>query len=322
MSYLSRAIAALIAMLGSVPSLGADDYPNRPLRMVVPFPPGAASDFLARVISLKLTETFGQQVVVDNRPGAGGIIGGQITQKAAPDGYTLALIGQPHVTGVLIRKERLYDPVKDFTPITEVATMPNVIVIGVGVPAKNLQELIAHAKSKPGQLNFGSAGVGSSSHLAAAMFNTAAGINGVHVPFKVIPDIMAEMLAGRIHYYVFPLPAAMPLLKDGKLRPIAVATPKRAFALPDIPTTAEAGLPQFQSDSWFGILMPAGAAKNTVNRLSTEIIKIVGMADTRERFLRGGAEPHAAGPEAFRKLLSDEVTRLSKVVRDAGVTPQ
>lgn len=322
MTLLSRLAAGVIALGLALPLPAADDYPNRPLRMVVPFPPGAASDFLARVISQRLTETFGQQVVVDNRPGAGGIIGGQITQKAIADGYTLSLIGQPHITGVLIRKERLYDPVKDFTAITEVATMPNVVVLGAGVPAKNLQDLIALAKSKPGQLNYGSAGVGSSSHLAAAMFNTAAGISGVHVPFKVIPDILAEMLAGRIHYYVFPLPAAMPLLKDGKLRPIAVATPKRAFALPDVPTTAEAGLPQYLSDSWFGVIMPAGAAKPLVNRLSTEIIKIVNTADTRERFLRQGAEPRAAGPAAFHKMMSEEVARLSKVVRDAGVTPQ
>jgi tripartite-type tricarboxylate transporter receptor subunit TctC len=322
MSTNLKRVGSLIAFCMAATLASAEEYPARPLRMVVPFPPGAASDFLARVVSQRLAEALSQQVVVDNRPGAGGIIGGQITQKALPDGYTLSLIGQPHITGVLIRKERLYDPIKDFTAVTEVATMPNVIVLGVGVPAKNLQELIALAKSKPGELNYGSAGVGSSSHLAAAMLNTAAGIRGVHVPFKVIPDILSEMLAGRIHYYVFPLPAVMPFLKDGKLRPIAVATPKRTQALPDVPTTAEAGLPQYLSESWFGVIMPAHAAKPLVNRLSTEIIKIVNMPDTRDRFLRQGAEARAAGPEAFRTMMSEEVVRLSKVVRDAGVTPQ
>jgi len=310
-----------LALLG-LNAVAADVYPNKPVRMVVPFPPGSASDFLARVVSQRLTEMYNQQVVIDNRPGAGGLIGGQIVQKATPDGYTVSLIGQPHITAVLIRKDRPYDPLKDFTSVTEVATMPNVVVLGAGVPAKTLQDLIALAKAKPGQLNFGSAGVGSSSHLAAAMFNTAAGIKCVHVPFKVIPDIYAEMLAGRIHYYVFPLPAAMPLLKDGKLRPIAVATPKRAPALPDVPTTAEAGLPQYQSDSWFGLLMPAGAPQALVNRLSADVIKIVNMPDTQERFLRQGAEARAAGPQAFAKLQRDEYARLSAVVRDAGVTPQ
>ena len=300
----------------------ADEFPNRPIRMVVPFPPGSASDFLARVVSQRLTETYNQQVVIDNRPGAGGLIGGQIVQKSTPDGYTLSLIGQPHITAVLIRKERPYDPLKDFVAVTEVATMPNVVVLGAGVPAKTLQDLIALGKSKPGQLNFGSAGVGSSSHLAAAMFNSAAGIKGVHVPFKVIPDIYAEMLAGRIHYYVFPLPAAMPLLKDGKLRPIAVATPKRAPALPDVPTSAEAGLAQYQSESWFGIVMPAGAPKALVNRVSKDVVRIVAMPDTQERFLRQGAEARAAGPDAFAKLQREEYARLSAVVRDAGVTPQ
>lgn len=300
----------------------AEDYPNKPIRMVVPFPPGAASDFLARVVSQRLGESFNQQVVVDNRPGGGGVIGGQITQRAAPDGYTLSLIGQPHITAVLIRKEKLYDPIRDFTSISEVATMANVVVLGVGVPAKSLQDLIALARSKPGQLNFGSAGVGSSSHLAAAMFNTAAGIQGVHIPFKVIPDIYAEMLAGRVHYYIFPLPAAMPLLKEGKLRAVAVGTPKRTHALPDVPTMAEAGLQNFESESWFGVIMPAGASKALVNRLSAEIVRIVGLADTRDRFLRQGAEPRAAGPAAFAKLQVEEVARIGKVVRDAGVTPQ
>jgi len=312
----------LVIVVPPLGALAADDFPSKPLRLLVPFPPGTASDFLARVMQQKLTETFQQQVVIDNRPGAGGLLGSQIAQKSAPDGYTFALVGQPHITNILIRKDRPYDPIKDFIAVSEVATMPNVLVIGTGVAAKSVPELIALAKAKAGQLNFGSAGIGSSSHLAAAMFNQAAGINAVHVPFKLIPDIFAEMLAGRLHYYVFPLPAAFPMLRDGKLRALAVATPKRAYALPDVPTMAEAGLPQYQSDSWFGFIMPAGAPKSIVDRIASEAVKIVGTADTRERFLKQGAEPRAAGADAFAKLMREENARLAKVVREAGVTPQ
>jgi tripartite-type tricarboxylate transporter receptor subunit TctC len=311
-----------IALLASPAAFAADDFPNKPLRLIVPFPPGTASDFLARVMQQKMTESFNQQIVIDNRPGAGGLLGSQIAQKAAPDGYTLALVGQPHLTNILIRKERPYEPLKDFVAVSAVASMPNVLVIGTGVAAKNVQDLINLARSKPGQLNFGSAGVGSSSHLAAAMFNQAAGINAVHVPFKLVPDIFAEMLAGRLHYYVFPLPAAYPMLRDGKLRPLAVATPTRAYALPDVPTMIEAGLPQFQSDSWFGFIMPAGAPKRIVDRLSAETVKIVAMADTKERFLKQGADPRAEGAAQFAKLMRDEYARLAKVVKEAGVTPQ
>ena len=198
----------------------------------------------------------------------------------------------------------------------------SLLVLGSGVPAKSVQDLITLAKAKPGQLNFGSAGVGSSSHLAAAMFNQVAGIQAVHVPFKLIPDIYAEMLAGRIHYYVFPLPAVYPMLRDGKLRALAVATPKRAYALPDTPTMSEAGLPQYQSDSWFGFIMPAGAPRGIVKRLSDETVRLVAAPDTRERFLKQGADPRAEGAEAFRKLQESEYARLSRVVREANISPQ
>ncbi len=318
----TAALLAPLLLLSAAAAAAADDFPSKPLRMLVPFPPGTASDFLARVMQQKLTESLGQQVVIDNRPGAGGLLGSQIAQKAVPDGYTLALVGQPHLTNILIRKDRPYDPLKDFVAVSEVASMPNVLVLGSGVQAKTVQDLIALAKAKPGQLNFGSAGVGSSSHLAAAMFNQVAGIQSVHVPFKLIPEIYAEMLAGRIHYYVFPLPAVYPMLRDGKLRALAVATPKRAYALPDTPTTSEAGLPQYQSDSWFGFIMPAGVPRAVVKRLSDETVRLVGLADTRERFLKQGADPRAEGAEAFRKLQESEYARLSRVVREANISPQ
>ncbi len=298
-----------------------DKYPSKPIRMVVPFPPGAASDFLGRTVGQKLGEAYGQQVVIDNRPGAGGLIGSQIVAKAAPDGYTVAIIGQPHLSNVLIREQKPYDPLKDFTSISLVASLPNVVVIGNGVPVKNVSELIALAKAKPGTLNFGSAGVGSSSHLAAAMFVSAAGIQAVHVPFKTLADIFGEMLAGRVHFYIFPLPAVMPMLKEGRLKAIAVATPKRSAALPDVPTTAESGFPQYQSESWFGIIAPAGMPRHFVAKLNGDIVKILKEADTRERFEKQGAEAAYGTPEQFQKMQIDEYSRLAKLIKEIGMKP-
>jgi len=297
------------------------NYPTKPIRMIVPFPPGAASDFLARTVGQKLSDGYGQQVVIDNRPGAGGLIGSQIVLKAAADGYTLAMVGQPHLSNVLIREQKAYDPLKDFAPVSMVASIANVIVLGAGVPAKTVTDLIALAKSKPGQLNYGSAGVGSSSHLAGAMFVAAAGIQVVHVPFKTLPDIFSEMIAGRVHFYVFPLPAVMPQLKEGRLRALAVTTPKRAVALPDVPTTAESGFPQYQSDSWFGLVTPAGAPKRTIDRLNADVARVLKDPDTRERFQKQGAEPVFGPPEQFQKLQSEEYARLAKLIKDIGMKP-
>lgn len=319
-----RKAGALIALVCSVAASGwaAEGYPTKPVRMVVPFPPGAASDFLARTVGQKLSDVYHQQVVIDNRPGAGGLIGSQIVAKATADGYTLGMVGQPHITNTLIHARKSYDPLKDFDAITLVAVIPNVLVIGTGVPAKNVTELIALARAKPGQLNFGSAGVGSSSHLAGEMFVAAAGIKAVHVPFKSLADVFSEMIAGRVHFYVFPLPAVMPMLKEGRLRPIAVATPKRAVALPEVPTMAESGFPQYQSESWFGIIGPAGMPKRAIGKLNADIIKVLKDPDTRERFLKQGAEPSFGSPEDFLKLQREEYERIAKLVKDIGIKPQ
>ncbi len=300
----------------------AEQYPARPVRVVVPFPPGAASDFLARVVGTRLSEVYGQQMVIDNRPGAGGLIGSQIVQKALPDGYTLALVGQPHLSNTLLREPRPYDPLKDYASVTLVAVIPNVIVLGNGVPAANVTELIALAKAKPGQLNFGSAGVGSSSHLAGEMMVAAAGIKAVHVPFKTLSDIFAEMIAGRVHFYVFPLPAVMPMLKEGRLKPLAVATQKRAVALPNVPTTAEAGFAQYQSESWFGYITPAGVPKRLITKLNADVIKVLQEQGIRDRFQQQGAEASYGTPEQFHNLQRDEFERLGKLIKELGMKVQ
>lgn len=299
-----------------------ESYPNRPIRVVVPFPPGAASDFLARVVGQRLSEIYGQQLVIDNRPGAGGLIGSQIVAKAIPDGYTIALVGQPHLSNTLLRDPHPYDPLKEYASVTLVAVIPNVIVLGNGVAATNVKELIALAKAKPGQLNFGSAGVGSSSHLAGEMMLAAAGIKAVHVPFKTLGDIFSEMIAGRVHFYVFPLPAVMPMLKEGRLKAIATATPKRAPGLPTVPTTAEAGFGQYQSESWFGYITPAGVAKPVIMKLNADVAKVLQEPLTRERFEQGGAEPSYGTPEQFHNLQREEYGRLAKLIKELGIRVQ
>lgn len=316
------AVCLEYALGASVTHAAANEaYPVKPVRLVVPFPPGAASDFLARTVGQKLSDGYGQQLVIDNRPGAGGLIGSQIVLKAVADGYTLAIVGQPHLSNVLIREQKAYDPLKDYASVSMVASIPNVIVLGSGVQAKTVSDLIAFAKAKPGQLNYGSAGVGSSSHLAGALFVSTAGIEVVHVPFKTLPDIFAEMIAGRVHFYVFPLPAVMPQLKEGRLRALAVATPRRAVALPEVPTTAESGFSQYQSDSWFGIVAPAGVPKRIIDKLNADIARVLKEADTRERFQKQGAEPVFGPPEHFQKLQREEYARLAKLIKTIGMKP-
>ena len=303
-------------------SLNAQDFPSRPIRMVVPFPPGAASDFLARVLGQKLGESWGQQIVVDNRPGAGGLIGGTVVAKANPDGYTIALVGQPHLTAFLLSKQPPWDPFKDFTHIAMVASMPNVITVGPGLPVKSLGDLLAQVKAKPGHFNVGSAGVGSSSHLAAEMFNAAAGLKAVHVPFKLLGDVMAEMYGGRIHYYLFPLPAAMPALRDGKIQALATGGKARTVALPKVPTMAEAGMPGFISETYFGLLGPAGIPKAAVKKINADSVKFLNTDEVRNRYLQNGAEPAPSSPEAFHKVQLAEFARVKKIVQDIGIKPQ
>ena len=300
----------------------AERYPSKPVRMVVPFPPGAASDFLARTVGQKLNELYGQQVVIDNRPGAGGIVGSTLIAKAAPDGYTLGMVGQPHLVNALLQKNPPYRALEDIICVIEVASLPNVLVIAPNLPVKSVTELIALAKAKPGQLNFGSAGIGASSHIAGEAFKAAAGIDIVHVPFKLLSDVFSEMLSGRVHFYIFPLPAAMPMLKDGKLRPLAVGTVKRTPSLPDVPTIAESGLPGFQSESWFGVVAPAQTPRGIVAQLNRDIAMILQTPDVSERFLRQGAQAVYGTPEEFQKLMQTEFVKYQKLVKDAGISTQ
>jgi tripartite-type tricarboxylate transporter receptor subunit TctC len=320
-----RRLCVALALACGLPAgaaSGAERYPTKPIRMVVPFPPGAASDFLGRTVGQKLGELYREQVVIDNRPGAGGIVGSTLIAKAAPDGYTLGMVGQPHLVNALLQKDPPYRPLEDIACVTEVAVLPNVLVIAPNMTVRSVAELIALAKARPGQLNFGSAGIGSSSHIAGEAFKAAAGIDVVHVPFKLLSDIFSEMLAGRVQIYVFPLPAVMPMLKDGKLRPLAVGTAKPAPSLPGVPTIMESGLPGFQTESWFGVVAPARTPRNVITQLNNDITTILKTPDVVERFLRQGAEPVYGTPEQFQQLMQAEYAKYQQLVKVAGISSQ
>ena len=322
MKKLRWLLCIAVTVMTAVNVQAAETWPNKPIRMVVPFPPGAASDFLARVVGQKLNELYGQQVVIDNRPGAGGIVGSTLVVKSAPDGYTAGMVGQPHLMQPLLQKEPPYKPLEDISYITQVAVLPNVLVVSPQLPVKTVADVIALAKAKPGQLNFGSAGVGSSSHIAGEAFKAAAGINIVHVPFKLLPDIFAEMLAGRVQIYMFPLPAVMPMLKDSKLHVVAVGTLQPTPSLPGVPTMSESGLPGFQSESWFGLVGPAGMPRAHVAQLNRDVVKILAAPEIKERFMRGGALAVYGTSEEFKQLMQADYARYIKLVKDAGISSQ
>jgi tripartite-type tricarboxylate transporter receptor subunit TctC len=308
---------ALTAMGG--PAAAQDKWPTKPVRLIVPFTTTSASDTLGRIVGQRLSEVWGQQLVIDNRPGAGGLIGSELTRQATPDGYTLAMIGQPHLSNALLREKKPYDPIKDFTAVCFVGSNPNVIVLGKGVAAKTIPDLIALAKARPGAMNYGSAGVVSSSHLAGALLVSKAGINVVHVPFRIGADSRSALIAGTIQFYVYPLPAIVGMLKAGTLRALAVGSPKRSAALPDVPTSAEAGFPQYRSESWFGIIGPRGLPKRLVTRINADTVSVLNEPVTRQRFEKQGAETGGGQPGDFEKRLRDEYAELAPLIKSIGM---
>jgi tripartite-type tricarboxylate transporter receptor subunit TctC len=318
-AWIALGIAALLAAA----NVAAQQYPSRPIRLVVPFPPGTASDFLGRTIGAALTDVYKVQVVVDNRPGAGGLVGTPIVLQATPDGHTIGLFGSPYLTAPMLQKKPPYDPFKDGAPLTQVAGIPNIVGVSNTVPAKTLQEFITYAKARPGQLNYASVGVGSIAHFGGEIVARAAGIQIVHVPYKILGDGWSDLFSGRTQFFVFAAPAAVPMVKDGRVRAIAVTTPKRIPALPDVPTVAEAGLPAAEHTAWFGMFVPAGTPKALINKIVADLNSILREAQTKQRFLTQGADPvDYSSPEAFMKLLRLENVRYAKLIKEANIQPQ
>jgi len=306
-----------------VTAAAAQQYPTRPIRLVVPFPPGTASDFIGRTIGAGLTDLYKMQVVVDNRPGAGGLVGTPIVLSATPDGYTLGVFAPPYVTSPMLQKKEPYRSLQDGLPVVQVGGVPNVIGVSLTVPAKTLKEFIAYARGRPGELNYASVGVGSISHLSAEILNGAAGVKIVHVPFKLLADGWGEIFSGRVHLFVFTGPSSVPMVKDGRVRALAVSTAKRISALPDVPTVSEAGLPGAEHTAWFGVFVPAGTPRALVNKLATDIKTVLRDPVTRQRFETQGAEVvDNSSPEAFAQLVKSEHARFAKLIKDAGIQPQ
>lgn len=321
MKFFPGLVAVLALMFAGVAV--AQKFPERPIRVIVPLPPGSASDFLARTLAGPLTELYGQQVVVDNRPGAGGLIGSSILSKATADGYTYAMVAPPHTVAALLQKNPPYHPLRDFTPVMEVASIPNIIAVTPGLPARSLKELVALLKADPSKYNYASLGVGTLAHIGAEIFNQASGVRTVHVPFKVVPDVFSETISGRVHYLVFTVPTISPVVRDGRLRALAVTSAKRNPAFPNIPTVVEEGLPAAQSDGWFGLIGPAGVSKKIVAQLAGDVKKIITEPRIRETFGKQGAEAAVdSSPEVYDRLMKAEYGRYVKLLKDVGIKPQ
>jgi len=307
-------LLALVAALAC-----AQTYPTKPIRLVVPFPPGGATDILARDVAQKLTEAWGQSVIVDNRPGAGGNIGSELVAKSAPDGYTLEMgtVGT-HAINASLYAKMPYDHVKDFTPVILVAGVPNVLVVNPALPANSVAELIAYAKANPGKLNFASSGNGTSIHLSGELFKVMAGVQITHIPYKGSAPALQDLLSGQVQMMFDNLPPSLPQIKAGKLRALAVTSLIRAPALPDVPTLSESGLPGFEASSWFGILAPAGTPAPIVAKLNAEIAKWLATPEAKEKLAKQGANAAGGTPDDFAKHIAAETAKWAKVVKDSG----
>jgi len=312
------ALALLCALLPA--AVAAQIYPSKPIRLIVAFPPGGSTDIIARIVGQKLGERFGQQVVIDNRGGAGGTIGTEIAARASPDGYTLTMgTTSTHVIAPGVYSKLKYDPINDFAPLTLVATTPYLLVVNPGVKANSLKEFIALAKSQPGKLNYASAGTGSTTQLAMEMLKTAAGIDVVHVPYNGNGPANTATLGGQVQALFGSMPAVLTQAKAGRLRPLAVGTPNRSPALPDVPTVAESGYPGFDASLWLGFFAPKGTAAPILKRLEFELTRIAQSPEMKEQFERNGAEALTATPAALTKLLKVEIDKYTKVIKAAGI---
>jgi tripartite-type tricarboxylate transporter receptor subunit TctC len=290
--------------------------------MIVAFPPGGGTDILGRMLAQRLGETLGQNVVVENRGGAGGNVGTEAAARAVPDGYTI-LMGNvaPNAINVSLYRNLPFDPVADFAPVSLVAATPNVLVVHPSTAARTVKELIALARARPGALNFASAGNGSSSHLAGELFRVLAGAEIVHVPYKGAGPAMLDVLSGQVQLYFATLPAALPHVKSGKLAAVAVTSARRSPALADLPTVAESGVPGYEASTWYGVLAPARTPAGVIERLHGDIVKILAQPEFRERLQAQGFDLVGSSPEEFRAAIRSEIAKWGKVVRDAGIRP-
>lgn len=294
-------------------------YPAKPIRMLVGFTAGSELDVVARMVGSEISEKWGQKVVVDNRPGAGGTVAGAIAARAIPDGYTLFFNSVSHTASSALYPKLPYSPLHDFAGVSQATSAPNVLLVAPGREVKTIGELIAQAKQKPGQINFGSAGVGSGTHMAGEMFRLGAGLNVNHVPYKGVPEVLADTVTGRIHYSFAPIGNALPLVRDKRLAPLAVTTLARSPSLPDVPTIAETAIPGYDWDQWYGLFAPAKTPRAIVNQLSKEMGRMLALPEFRERLAVRGSVPKPSTPAEFDRFIRVEVDKVTKVVKDGGI---
>lgn len=314
----------MLVVLGAIVSwsasaLAQQPYPSRPIRLISPFAPGGGNDILCRTIAPKLTERIKQQVIVDNRPGANGIIGTEAAARSAPDGYTIVLIPSGHAVNASLHRKLPYDSISDFTPITLVGSSPLILAVHPSLPARNVKELIALAKAHPEQLTYGSAGIGSSGHLGGALFETLTGVKMVHVPYKGMSLAITDLMSGQVSLVFGTSLSVMPHVRSGRLRAMATTGAQRSPALPDLPTVAEAGVSGYEAGLWYGFVGPARIPSEIVRRLNSEIVAVLRLPEVRERLASQGVDAHPSTPEEFGRLLVSDLERWAKVVQRAGI---
>ena len=319
------AAAASLACMAALTTPGAiaqNGYPTKPIRVIVPFAAGSTTDIIARAIADKMSQSMGQTLVIDNRGGASGTIGQQAVATAAPDGYTIMIHSSSHTVSPSTFAKLPFDTVADFVGVTPISTLPNALVISPSKNIKTLKELVDTAKAKPGTINFASAGQGSATHLNAEKFKMAAKIDATNIPFKGSGEAVTEVLSGRVDYYFSPIAPVIGQIKEGTLLALAVGSPKRAAALPNVPTTAEAGVPGSEFNFWIGMMAPAKTPRDVVNKLHDEVEKALASPEVKERFLKLGADAWTLKPEQFDAYIKDEIASNAKLVKAAGLTPQ
>ena len=316
MKVLTSLAGALLLAAGAVAA--QDKFPTRPIRMLVPFSAGSQTDILARWVGEKMSEHWGQQVVVDNRPSAGGTIASELVLGANSDGHTLMMVSTGHAGNATLYSKLSYDTIKDFAGISQVASVPNILVVAPALGAKSVKELIALAKSKPGQFNFSSAGIGSGTQINGEMFKLAAGIDATHVAYKGAPEALNNVIAGSVQFNFSPVLVAVGQVRAGRVLALAVSTAARSPMFPDVPTVAEAGVPGFDYDQWYGLLASARTPRPLINLVNKEVVRILNLPDMKERMLSQGATPKPTTPEQFDAFIRSEVKKFAAVIIAAG----
>ena len=313
------ATALLIVLPGAIT---AQPYPTKPARMIVAFGAGATTDIIARIFASRMGEVWGQQLIVENRPGAGGVIGMELAARATPDGYTLALCGINITIAPALQPNLPFNHLRDFVPISNVATLPNILVVHPGVPAKTTSEFVAYAKTNPGKMRYASSGVGASPHLTMELFKTLTGINLIHVPYKAMAQGAIDLVGGQVEAAFNNFPTQLPNVRAGKIRALGITSAKRVEQLPDVPTIIEAGFPGFEVTVWQGLCVPTGTPKPVLTKLHADVIKALDSPSLKQRYSEQGVSPAPTSSEAFAAFIRTETTRWAKTIRDSGTTAQ